>query len=186
MSELPVQPVQRRAGRRTKLTPETRDRIITAVRAGATMEAAAGAAGIGESTLYRWLQEAEQPGAPRWKREFREDLLRARDELEVRLVAGSVMKAALGGYVVKRVTRVRPDGTQETEEQFAPADGRVGLEVLARRFHGRGWGRTPVEVSGPDGGPIQVAYAGAIQSLAARLEAELGVVDGEVVEGETV
>lgn len=179
-----VPATRRTGGRKTKLTPETQERIIAAVRAGATMEAAAGAAGIGESTLYRWLQEAAQPGAPRWKREFREALQRARDELEVRLVAGSVLKAALGGYVVKRVTRVRPDGTQETEEQFAPADGRVGLEVLARRFRDRGWGRTPVEVSGPNGGPVQVATA-TIRELAQRLEARLGedVVDGEVVEG---
>ncbi|MFF4777669.1 transposase [Microtetraspora fusca] len=185
-------PPAQRHGRRTKLTADVHERIVAAVRAGATFEGAAGAAGIDESTLYRWLREAEASGAPAWKRQFRQDLYRARDEVEVRVVAGSVMKAAIGGYVVKRVTRTRPDGTVETEEQIAPADGRVGLELLARRFHDR-WGRRqPIEVSGPGGGPIQVEHGATIADLAARLHAEyLGasgalenIVEGEIVDGE--
>lgn len=183
-------PTRRRTGgRRSKLTPEVHDRIINAVRAGATFEAAAGAAGIAEWTLYRWLQEAEADGAPAWKRAFREDLYRARDELEVRVVAGSVMKAAMGGYVVKRVTRRKPDGTIEEEEQTAPADGRVGLEILARRFWDRGWGRQPTEVSGPGGGAIQVEHSASIGELAQRLHAELAAIDGgvgDVVEADVV
>lgn len=183
-----MQPPRRRTGgRRSKLTPETHDRIINAVRAGATFEAAAGVAGIAEWTLYRWLQEAEADGAPAWKRAFREDLYRARDELEVRVVAGSVMKAAMGGYVVKRVTRRKPDGTVEEEEQVAPADGRVGLEILARRFHDRGWGRQPTEVSGPGGGAIRVEHSASLSELAERLHAELAAIEGgDVVEADVV
>lgn len=182
-------PQRRTGGRRSKLTPETHERIVAAIRAGATFEAAAGAAGIAEWTLYRWLQEAEAPGAPAWKRAFREDLYRARDELEVRVVAGSVMKAAMGGYVVKRVTRRKPDGTVEEEEQVAPADGRVGLEILARRFWDRGWGRQPTELSGPGGGAIQVEHSAALSELAGRLHEELAALDGgggDVVEGDVV
>jgi transposase-like protein len=182
-------PTRRRTGgRRSKLTPEIHDRIVNAVRAGATFNAAAGAAGISERTLYNWINEAEEPNAPSWKVQFLQDLYRARDELEVRVVAGSVMKAAMGGYVVKRVTRRKPDGTVEEEEQTAPADGRVGLEILARRFWDRGWGRQPTEVSGPGGGAIQVEHSASIGELAQRLHAELSALGGstEVVEGDVV
>jgi transposase-like protein len=166
-------------GRRTKLTPDTRDRIVQAIRAGATLEAAAGAAGVSETTFYRWMQEAEHEDAREALREFREEVYRARDELEVRITAGSVVKAALGGYVVKRVVRTRPDGTREEEEQFAPADGRTGLEILARRFGDRGWARrSAVEVTGAGGGSIQVEHSAVISDLVGRLQ---GVVDGDVV-----
>ncbi|MFB9880914.1 hypothetical protein ACFFMN_23430 [Planobispora siamensis] len=175
-----------RGGRRGKLTPETHKRIIDAVRAGATYEGAAGAAGIPEGTLYRWLREAEQPGAPAWKRQFRQDITRARDEVEVRVAAGSVMKAALGGFELERTTIHRPDGTVEEKVRYAPPDGRVGLEILGRRFRDRGWARERVEVTGADGGPIHIQHA-TIAELAERLHAELtGGDDGDVVEVEVV
>lgn len=185
------QPTQRRrGGRKTKLTPERHARIIEAIDAGATMEAAAGAAGVDESTLYRWLQDAQKPDAPPWKRKFCEDVSRARDRLEVRVATESVLRAAVGGYVVKRVTRTRRDGTVEHEEQIAPADGRVGLEFLGRRFPER-WGKR-TEVSGPGGGPMRVEVSGsAIAELAERLHAELSGVPelapaGEVVDVEVI
>jgi len=180
-------PRRRTGGRRTKLTPETHDRIVNAVRAGATFNAAAGVAGIDESTLYRWLREAEQPNAPAWQRQFHQDLYRARDELEIRVVAGSVMKGALGGYVVEESTETRRDGTVVERKRYAPADARAGLEILARRFHDRGWGRQPTELSGPGGGAIQVEHSATLNELAERLHAELNggdVVDGEVVDGD--
>lgn len=172
-------PQGRTGGRRKKLTTENHERIINAVKAGATFLSAAGAAGINESTLYRWLREAEDPNSPAWVRQFREDLYRARDELEVRLVAGSVVRAAMGGYVIRRTRRTLANGTVEEDEQVAPADGRVGLEILARRFHDRGWGRQATEVTGQNGGPIQVQHS-AISALAQRLETELA---GTVIEG---
>jgi transposase-like protein len=174
-------------GRRTKLTPTTHDRIIQAIRAGATLEAAAGAAGVHEATLHRWLTAGEAEDATDALRAFREDVYRARDELEVRITVGSVVKSALGGYPIKRVTRVRPDGTREEEEQFAPADGRVGLEILARRFHDRGWSRrNPVEITGLGGGPIQVEHGAVIAGLSERFRQLAGAdEDGaEVIEGE--
>lgn len=179
-------PRRRTGGRRTKLTPETHERIITAVRAGATFDAAAGAAGVDQSTLYRWLREAEHPEAPAWKRQFRYDIYRARDELEIRIVAGSVMKGALGGYVLEETTETRRDGTVVERRRYAPADARSGLEILARRFHDRGWGRQPTELAGPGGGAIQVEHSAALGELAARLHEEMaveGAPEGEVLEG---
>ncbi|MEV8636841.1 helix-turn-helix domain-containing protein [Streptosporangium sp. NPDC051023] len=176
-------------GRRTKLTPDTQKRIIDAVRAGATYQAAAGAAGVAERTFYQWLQKAEQPGADPALVQFAHDLNRARNEVEVRLVAGSVMKAAMGGAVVRETTRTLRDGTQETVRDYAPPDGRLGLDVLARQFRERGWARERLEVTGADGGPIQVQHA-VINQLAEQLQAELEacrpsvVVEAVEVEGD--
>lgn len=176
------QEIERRpGGRKSKLTPETHDAIVKAVRAGATYEAAAGAAGIDESTLYRWLREGESEDGPADKRQFRHDLMRARAEVEVRVVAGSVMRGIMGGYEVEKTTLTRPDGTVEERVRYAPADPRTGLEFLARREPSR-WGRrTPLEISGPGGGPVQV-QAATIQELTVRLYEELTT--GETIEGE--
>src|SRR4051794_33521992 len=46
--------------RPTKLTREVLDRIVQAIRAGNHREIAARSAGIGESTLYRWLARGRE------------------------------------------------------------------------------------------------------------------------------
>lgn len=46
-------------GRPSKLTPELVEQIIDAVLEGAYIETAAQAAGIGKTTLYRWLRRAD-------------------------------------------------------------------------------------------------------------------------------
>lgn len=170
---------RRTGGRRSKLTPETHSAIVKAVRAGATFENAAQAAGVDESTLYRWLRDAELAGAPTWKRQFREDIYQARASVEVHVVAGSIMKAALGGYEIERTTVTRPDGTVEERVRLAPADGRVGLDFLSRRDPARWARRNPVEISGPGGGPVQV-QAATIQELSTRLYEELGAIEDAV------
>lgn len=50
-------------GRPSKLTPDRVTRLAEALRAGHTRATAAALAGIGESTLYAWLQAANQPDA---------------------------------------------------------------------------------------------------------------------------
>lgn len=44
------------AGRKTKRTPEVEKRILDALRVGATQRDAAAAAGIDETTLWRWKE----------------------------------------------------------------------------------------------------------------------------------
>src|SRR5215831_11568853 len=61
-----------------KLTPERRDRILDAIRAGATRRAAAGHANVDESTLWRWTQRNAT---------FASDLARAEHDVEVRYAA---------------------------------------------------------------------------------------------------
>lgn len=67
--------------RPTKLTPELSDQIVDALKDGAYVETAAEAAGIDDSTLYRWLDwgaEGKEPYAA-----FCEAVIRARAEAEL-------------------------------------------------------------------------------------------------------
>jgi transposase-like protein len=178
-----------RVGRRSKLTPDTHERIISAIRAGNYVDTAARFAGVHPSTVWRWWSEGGEDEAEPAKREFREAVERARAEAEVRMVAATV-KDAMGGVLVKKTTRTRPDGTEEVEEQFTPPNGKVALDYLWRTSPAR-WGRrSNVELTGVDGGPIQIEQSATVRSLAARLHQQLSggedvePVDAEIVEGE--
>lgn len=167
---MPVMPrrVQRRTSRRTpgrptRCVPEVTGKIIKAVRRGAHLEAAAYAAGVHPSTVYRWLADGQQddttPAGPaddtkRAFREFSEALTRARAKAELDMVA-AVVEDAKGGAVVKKLTRTWRNGTVEEEVTYAPPNGRVALAYL-ERVHPARWGRQPLEITGEDGGPIQV------------------------------
>ncbi len=50
---------RRRPGRPSKLTPQTMALILAAIKCGAPNKVACAAAGIGESTLYQWLEKAK-------------------------------------------------------------------------------------------------------------------------------
>ena len=116
-------------GRPTKLTPEVRDRIIEALRAGNYQDAAAAYAGIGPATFYRWMERGRAADAEPDYREFREAVERARAEAEVRNVA--------------LVQRSAADGTWQAAAWF-----------LERSYPSR-WGRRERhEVTGADGGPV--------------------------------
>lgn len=170
---------RRRAGRPTKLNPQVQDAIVAAVRAGSYWEDAAVRAGVHPATVRRWRAEAEQDDAPAHLREFRDAVARAQADARVRMVA-AIMKDAVGGQVVRRVTRQLADGTVETEESFSPPNGRVALEYLSRADPERWARRQALEVSGPGGGPIDVRRPDTA-ALAARVHTMLR---GQVVAGE--
>ena len=69
-------------GRPSKLTPELQDRIVRAIRAGNYASTAVKAAGIAESTFYRWLSSVEND-----YQEFQEAVQKAEAEAEQRNVA---------------------------------------------------------------------------------------------------
>lgn len=171
---------RKRAGRPPALTTESRDRIISAVRAGNYLTTAAALANVSTSSVYRWLERAEEPGARREYREFRDALARARAEAEARVVA-TIMRGVTGGAVVKEVTRTLPNGAVETERQVAPPNPREGLEFLSRAFPDRWARRQALEVTGADGGPLRVEHTAGIAALAERLRASLDEMgpDGE-------
>ncbi|MEN8133243.1 MAG: hypothetical protein ABFS45_24320 [Pseudomonadota bacterium] len=69
-------------GRRCKLTPEAQRRVAECLRLGAGRATAAAAAGIGESTLYRWLERGEASTRGQF-REFWEAVRGAEYEAEL-------------------------------------------------------------------------------------------------------
>jgi len=67
------------------LTPAVQHRICAAIEAGNFIESAAQLAGVGRSTLYRWLALADSDD--KQYRDFRDALLTARAKAEARAVA---------------------------------------------------------------------------------------------------
>jgi len=135
-------------GRHTKLTPETHNKIIQALKAGNYLETAAQYANIDQATVHRWLNRGadETEPDPRY-REFREAVQNARAEAEARNVA-LIQKAA-------------NEGTWQAAAWF-----------LERTAHSR-WGRkASLEVSGEGGGAIIVDVDA--QALEAKIRAILG------------
>ena len=50
----------------------SQDKIIKALKAGATMQIAADVAGVGRSTIYKWIAKGEQPRAQKIFKTFAE------------------------------------------------------------------------------------------------------------------
>lgn len=118
-------------GRKTKLTPERQTKIVNAIRAGAYMETAAAASGIDRITLHLWLKKGNKyPGTI--YSAFADAVHEAMAQAEMRDVL-TISKAAGDG------------------------DWRAAAWRLERKFPGR-WGQTTkTELTGRDGGPVQVS-----------------------------
>lgn len=131
-------------GRPHKFTPETVSRLLMAIRAGLPYHLAAEAAGISEATFHKWQRGVFPRGVdPQMKQQFVEELTRARGESALRLI-GIVTKAA-------------------------PDDWRAAAWILERRFR-ESFGRNIVEVTGEDGGPLQVDVAAMQQVILKALD----------------
>lgn len=77
---------QKTPGRPSKLTPEVKKRLLDAIRAGNYYEAACQYAGISYATFWRWMQQGENAKSGQY-RDFREAIIAAEAEAEVRMVA---------------------------------------------------------------------------------------------------
>jgi hypothetical protein len=118
----------RKRGRRPKLTPEVQALIVTYLRAGNYVETAAVLAGIHKDTFYDWVKRGRR-GEAQYEA-FVLEIDRAMAHAEAREVA-RIVKAA--------------------EREWQAAAWR-----LERRYPQR-WGRlVRQELSGPEGGPLEV------------------------------
>ena len=118
------------AGRKPKLTEVVIKRLEEALLAGNYIETACDYAGINRATFYKWMAEAEKPGAKPLFRELSDTVTQARAQAEMRNVL-RIQKAA--------------------DESWQAAGW-----WLERSFPQR-WGRhQKVELSGSNGGAINV------------------------------
>lgn len=124
-------------GRPTKLTPLRQEAIIRLLRTGVTIETACGAAGINSGTYREWMAKGAEGREP--YAAFAAAATRARDEQEAYL-ADVIAQAA-------------------APSEHGPGDWRAAAWLLERSRPTR-WGRqTRTELTGADGGPLEVRSA---------------------------
>jgi len=190
----PGKSVERRPGRPTALTDNTRDTLLGYLLEGNSVESACALTGVHVATFYRWMNRGEQarimldangaiPDEEEPFREFREAVFDARAQAEARAVK-IVQQAMHGGFVTSEEPVVDINGEVQYDANTGevlykrtrtPPDGRLALAYL-QRARPKDWSmaganiNAKVEVSGPGGGPIEVTHeVKQIESLAERL-----------------
>lgn len=143
-------------GRHSKLTTETHNKIVTALKAGNYIETAARYAGVDPGTVHRWLQKGLAEDAPDEYRDFREAVETARAEAEARNVA-LIQQAANAG-------------TWQAAAWY--------LERTASHRWGR---KQTVEVAGQGGGPVEIEVD--TRALEAKVRSLLGEAEKPVDDG---
>lgn len=129
-------------GRPTKFTPETRQRIIEAVRAGASYQAIADFARISYRSLRAWIKAGEEEveaGISGEFSQFLQDVKESEGGLEVLSIA-SIRKAGVGGTLLTEKTVERKDGTIETTKTFSQPQWQALAWIMTNRFRDR-WGQ---------------------------------------------
>ena len=142
------------AGRHSKLTDPTWARIKRSVELGNYAKTAAMAAGIGEQTYHRWrrqgAQDREEGRRTRMAR-FDEDLEAAEAQAELHHLR--LVTQAAAGTPTK------------------PGDWKAAAWLLERKHPDKFARRTANELSGPNGGPIQMDPGQGLSGLLAAVRA---------------
>lgn len=141
----------------TKFTPELGDKVCDAVRAGNYMETAAAFAGVHKDTFYEWQKVGRAAQAKTGRlTALEQQLADWVAQLEQALAQAEVRDLAIIG--------------KAAETQWQAAAWR-----LERKSPDRFGRRQRVEMTGADGGPLEVEnVAGAADRLRARLGANVG------------
>lgn len=114
-------------GRPTKLTPEVQERILRAIRLGATREVAARAAGVDERTFYRWLQRGEAAKSGQYC-QFRQAMARAESEGEITHLEAIAADGGAGSKWI--LSRRHPE--RWTEVQRHEVSGKDGTPLVVK------------------------------------------------------
>ena len=152
-----------RRGRPTALTPDVHATIVLALHAGNFVETAASLAGVSVASVYDWKnrgdlarrqldREGQIPDTEVRFLDFAEAVDHARASAEDEIVS-ALRSTALGG-TVKRESR-DPETGETTSIEYALPNVAAQTFFLERSAPTR-WGRRNVEVTGPDGGPIDL------------------------------
>jgi hypothetical protein len=187
-------------GRPTLLTPDRQARLFDIVKKGNHLTTACAVVGIGVSTMYRWLEDADEAEAiqnedghitPRQQAclEFRDGLRLARAYAEMRAV--SVIERSMeGGALISERPLQNSEGELVMdpvsgepmyERTFTQPDGRLALNYLARSAPHM-WGQNVStgalgDAAGGVAGGGGAAGGGLSEDDAARLSAQLAEVE---------
>lgn len=177
----------RRRGRRTLLTPQRQAKILELVEDGNHITTACAHVGIGQSTFYKWLDQArdydeaqaagQQPDpAKRLYVEFRDKVALARARAEENAVK-VIHRAMQGGFVISEEPVQNAEGEVQRDDNgeilyrrtYTQPDGRLALAYLGRSAP-RQWGQQAigVELSGPGG--VALGGGGEVGQIAALAE----------------
>jgi transposase len=160
-------------GRPTILTPVIHDTIVNAVRIGMYVDDAAAMAGVHRATVFRWIAKGR-------------DVIEKRD-------AGEQLddNEQLYGDFCDAVEKARADATLRNIGviQQAASDGTWQAAAwYLERTNPKKWGRhETVEITGADGGPIQVQHSvkdALAEKFRAAEVAARTVIEATVVEDE--
>lgn len=142
----------KKMGQPTKYTTELADSIIAFIRGGAYIETASVAAGINKSTLYDWLKRSRKGDTP--YAGFHDRVEKALAEAEL-ADWGTIGKAARDGAWQAAAWRL--------ERKFPDKYGRKDRH----------------EITGAEGGPIELAPSGALPELTSE---QMRIIEGWVVD----
>jgi hypothetical protein len=128
--------------RPSKLTPEVQAAVVEGIKAGNYGEVAAGVAGIGARTYYRWLRQGCRSKRGRfWQ--FWQAIKKAEAETEISHIA-AIRGIAQGGELIdsRTVTRTHRDGTQTVTvtKKYSQPQWTALAWILEGR-HAERWGR---------------------------------------------
>lgn len=119
----------KKAGRPSKLTPEVSGHLLQAIKTGHYYESACAYAGIDYTTFRNWMRQGEKQEKGEYFNFFNA-VRRAEAEAEIKMV--------------------------ELWREQMPRDWKAARDFLERRFPER-WGkRERVELTGNEGGPVEI------------------------------
>lgn len=121
-------------GRPSKLTPKTHTALVTALTSGCYRETAAKVAGIGVSTLYRWLEQGEadiEHNRTTPYRELREAIEKAEADAEKKLL-DTIQAAAPKNWQAAAwmLERKNPDRWGRRDAMKLEHSGRIRTETV--------------------------------------------------------
>ena len=117
-------------GRPTKLTLELQEELTRALTGGAYIEDACAYVGLGVTTFYRWMNEAQAEDATDELREFREAVEKARAQAVIRNIA-FVQRAAEDSWQAAAwwLERTRPDHYGRRTNIAGPTGGAIEIKT---------------------------------------------------------
>ena len=126
-------------GRPTKFTPERRQKILEAIRTGASLKAVAHYGRISYDCLRDWIikgSEATKEADEYFQ--FLQDVNEALGTLQVRSLA-SIQKTGLGGVVISEKTISKKNGDQEFVKTYSQPQWMALTWIMQHRFREE-WG----------------------------------------------